>query len=75
MRADRAQVLASLTTIYQALSPTLPEMGTASAMMAKSKANRMKTLTGKDANFGFGRLIDLARTEPAVIARSSWRWR
>lgn len=29
----------------------------------------MKSLTAKDAKYGFGRLIDLARAEPVVIAK------
>jgi len=29
----------------------------------------MKTLSAKDAKYGFGRLIDLARAEPVVIAK------
>ena len=29
----------------------------------------MKTVTAKDAKYGFGRLIDLARAEPVVIAK------
>jgi prevent-host-death family protein len=29
----------------------------------------MKTLTAKDAKYGFGRLIDLARAEPMLIAK------
>ena len=29
----------------------------------------MKTLSAKDAKYGFGRLIDLARTEPVVVAK------
>lgn len=29
----------------------------------------MKTLTAKDAKYGFGRLIDLARIEPIVVAK------
>jgi prevent-host-death family protein len=29
----------------------------------------MKTLTAKDAKYGFGRLIDLARAEPVIIAK------
>ena len=29
----------------------------------------MKTLTAKDAKYGFGRLIDLARTEPVTVAK------
>ena len=29
----------------------------------------MKTLTAKDAKYGFGRLIDLARAEPVVVAK------
>jgi len=37
--------------------------------MAKVKTNRAKTLTGKAANYGFGRVIDLARAEPVMIAR------
>ncbi len=31
--------------------------------------SRMKTLTAKDAKYGFGRLIDLARAEPVMIAK------
>lgn len=29
----------------------------------------MKTLTAKDAKYGFGRLIDLARTAPVTVAK------
>ena len=29
----------------------------------------MKTLSAKDAKYGFGRLIDLARTEPVAVAK------
>jgi prevent-host-death family protein len=29
----------------------------------------MKTLTAKDAKYGFGRLIDLARAERAAVAK------
>jgi prevent-host-death family protein len=29
----------------------------------------MKMLTAKDAKYGFGRLIDLARAEPVVVAK------
>ena len=29
----------------------------------------MKTLSAKDAKYGFGRLIDLARAEPGVVAK------
>ena len=29
----------------------------------------MKTLTAKDAKYGFGRLIDLARAEPVTVAK------
>ena len=29
----------------------------------------MKTLTAKDAKYGFGRLIDLVRAEPVTIAK------
>ena len=29
----------------------------------------MKTLTAKDAKYGFGRLIDWARAEPVMIAK------
>ena len=29
----------------------------------------MKTLSVKDAKYGFGRLIDVARSEPVVIAK------
>jgi prevent-host-death family protein len=31
--------------------------------------NRMKSLTAKDAKYGFGRLIDLARAEPVIVAK------
>lgn len=29
----------------------------------------MKTLTVKDAKYGFGRLIDMARAEPVLVAK------
>jgi prevent-host-death family protein len=29
----------------------------------------MRTLTAKDAKYGFGQLIDLARAEPLVVAK------
>jgi prevent-host-death family protein len=29
----------------------------------------MRTLSAKDAKYGFGRLIDLARAEPVVVAK------
>ena len=29
----------------------------------------MKTLTAKDAKYGFGRLIDLARADPVAVAK------
>lgn len=29
----------------------------------------MKTLTAKDAKYGFGRLIDLARAEPLAVTK------
>ena len=29
----------------------------------------MQTLSAKDAKYGFGRLIDLARAEPAAVAK------
>ncbi len=29
----------------------------------------MRTLTAKDAKYGFGRLIDLARAEPVAVAK------
>jgi len=31
--------------------------------------NRMQTLSAKDAKYGFGRLIDLARAEPVTVAK------
>ncbi len=31
--------------------------------------NRIKTLTAKDAKYGFSRLIDLARAEPVAVAK------
>ena len=31
--------------------------------------NHMKTLSAKDAKYGFGRLIDLARAEPVTISK------
>lgn len=42
--------------------------------MAKSGAwvavvVEMRTLTAKDAKYGFGRLIDLARAEPIAVAK------
>ncbi len=32
----------------------------------------MKTLTAKDAKYGFGRLIDLAPAEPVSLAKCWW---
>lgn len=29
----------------------------------------MKTLSAKEAKYGFGRLIDLARTEPLIVSK------
>ena len=29
----------------------------------------MRTLTAKDAKYGFGRLVDLARTEPLAVTK------
>ena len=29
----------------------------------------MKSISAKDAKYGFGRLIDLARAEPVVVAK------
>lgn len=29
----------------------------------------MKTITAKDAKYGFGRLIDIARAEPILVAK------
>jgi prevent-host-death family protein len=31
--------------------------------------SQMKTLSAKDAKYGFGRLIDLARAEPVAVAK------
>lgn len=31
--------------------------------------SRMQTLSAKDAKYGFGRLIDLARAEPVAVAK------
>lgn len=31
--------------------------------------SQMQTLSAKDAKYGFGRLIDLARAEPVVVAK------
>ena len=31
--------------------------------------SRMKILSAKDAKYGFGRLIDLARAEPVAVAK------
>jgi hypothetical protein len=40
------------------------------AKLAKSTAGiRMKSLTPKDAKYGFGRLIDLAHAEPMAVAK------
>ena len=34
----------------------------------------MKTLSAKDVEYGSGRLIDLARAEPAAVAKHGYRW-
>ena len=31
--------------------------------------NRMQTLSAKDAKYGFGRLIDLARAKPVAVSK------
>ncbi len=33
------------------------------------KPSAMKTLTAKDAKYGFGQLIDLARSEPVAVSK------
>jgi prevent-host-death family protein len=38
-------------------------------MALTNEEDRMKTLTAKDAKYGFGRLIDLARAEPVAVAK------
>jgi prevent-host-death family protein len=38
-------------------------------LSSSNTGNRMKTLTAKDAKYGFGRLIDLARAEPVAVAK------
>ncbi len=47
------------------------------AKMAKSPRlggiGRMETLTAKDAKYGFGRLIDLARANPVAVAKHGRR--
>jgi prevent-host-death family protein len=35
----------------------------------RSEGAGVKALTAKDAKYGFGRLIDLARTEPVVVEK------
>src|SRR5260370_1236718 len=37
--------------------------------VANQHGNHMKTLSAKDAKYGFGRLIDLARAEPVAVAK------
>ncbi|MDE0293172.1 MAG: hypothetical protein OXI93_03175 [Bryobacterales bacterium] len=34
--------------------------------------SRAQTLSAKDIQYGFGRLIDLARAEPFAVARHGW---
>jgi len=34
--------------------------------------SRLQTLNAKDIQYGFGRLIDLARAEPFAVARHGW---
>jgi prevent-host-death family protein len=33
------------------------------------KGNAMQSMSAKDAKYGFGRLIDLARAEPVLVAK------
>ena len=42
-------------------------------LTSSNTGNRMKTLTAKDAKYGFGRLIDLARAERAVAVAKHGR--
>jgi prevent-host-death family protein len=37
--------------------------------ITRKKGNEMKTLTAKDAKFGFGQLIDLARSAPVAVPK------
>jgi len=37
--------------------------------MGAKGLNRIKTLSAKEAKYGFGRLIDAARAEPVMIAK------
>jgi prevent-host-death family protein len=37
--------------------------------MQAQAGSRMQTLSAKDAKYGFGRLIDLARAEPVAVAK------
>ena len=38
-------------------------------MIIANPERMMRTLTAKEAKYGFGRLIDLARTEPLIVAK------
>jgi prevent-host-death family protein len=38
-------------------------------MIFSRSGRNMRTLSAKDAKYGFGRLIDLARTEPLIVAK------
>jgi prevent-host-death family protein len=38
-------------------------------MISSVSEQIMRTLTAKEAKYGFGRLIDLARAEPLIVAK------
>ena len=73
MLAGVTQRIASVTAVFLGFHvATVPSIA-CSAIMAKTVAGSMgswmKTLTAKDAKYGFGRLIDIPQAEPVVVAK------
>jgi type I restriction enzyme M protein len=46
----------------------------AKAADGRGKDRGMQSISAKDAEYGFGRLIDLARSEPVVVESTGGRW-
>lgn len=72
MRAGKARRLASVRAIFRSCHTAIPITVVYSAIFVtagqEEHGNRMKILTAKEAKYGFGQLIHLARAEPMAVA-------
>lgn len=60
MPMPRPRIPILIVAVFPSISPRY----------TKAARERIKTMTAKDAKYGFGRLIDLARTMPVVVEHS-----